>query len=34
VAPEVRAWAEDRFGPLDQSPPHPYEIRWRVYDLV
>jgi SAM-dependent methyltransferase len=34
VAPEVRAWAEDRFGPLDQSPPHAYEIRWRVYDLV
>jgi SAM-dependent methyltransferase len=34
VAPEVRAWAEDRFGPLDRTPPHPYEIRWRVYDLA
>jgi SAM-dependent methyltransferase len=33
VAPAVRAWAEDRFGPLDRTPPHDYEIRWRAYDL-
>jgi SAM-dependent methyltransferase len=33
VAPEVRTWAEDRFGPLDRTPPHTYEVRWRAYDL-
>jgi SAM-dependent methyltransferase len=33
VAPEVRAWAEDRFGPLDRTPPQTYEVRWRAYDL-
>jgi SAM-dependent methyltransferase len=33
VAPEVRAWAEDRYGPLDEPPPHTYEIHWRAYDL-
>jgi SAM-dependent methyltransferase len=33
AAAEVRAWAEARFGPLDQLPPHRYEVAWRAYDL-
>jgi ubiquinone/menaquinone biosynthesis C-methylase UbiE len=33
VAPEVRAWAEERFGPLDDTRPHPFELGWRAYDL-
>ena len=33
VAPEVRAWAQERFGPLDRTAPHRFELRWRAYDL-
>jgi SAM-dependent methyltransferase len=33
VAPEVRAWAQVRFGPLDHTPPHRFELAWRAYDL-
>jgi SAM-dependent methyltransferase len=33
VAPEVRAWAEERFGPLDHTPPHRFELAWRAYDI-
>jgi SAM-dependent methyltransferase len=33
VTPEVRAWAEERFGPLDRSPTHRFELSWRAYDL-
>jgi SAM-dependent methyltransferase len=33
VAPEVRSWAEERFGPLDRTPPHRFELSWRAYDL-
>jgi SAM-dependent methyltransferase len=32
VAAEVRAWAEERFGPLD-GPRGTFDIIWRVYDL-
>jgi len=34
AATEVRAWAEARFGPLDQIPRHEHEIVWRAYDLA
>jgi SAM-dependent methyltransferase len=34
VTAEVRVWAERRFGPLDRTPPHPYEVEWRAYDLA
>ena len=33
VAPEVRAWARERFGPLDRTPAHRFELAWRAYDL-
>ena len=33
TAAEVRAWAEARFGPLDQLPHQRYEVTWRAYDL-
>ena len=33
VAGEVRRWAADRFGPLDQVPRETYEVTWRAYDL-
>jgi SAM-dependent methyltransferase len=33
VAPEVRTWARERFGPLDRTPPRAYELRWRAYEL-
>ena len=33
VAPEVRSWAQDRFGPLDAEPSHPFDLAWRAYDL-
>jgi SAM-dependent methyltransferase len=33
AAAEVRAWAEARFGPLDQVPRQRYEVVWRAYDL-
>jgi ubiquinone/menaquinone biosynthesis C-methylase UbiE len=33
VAPEVRAWAIERFGPLDRTPEHRFELAWRAYDL-
>jgi hypothetical protein len=33
VAPEVRAWAVERFGPLDRTPEHRFELAWRAYDL-
>ena len=33
VAPEVRAWAEARFGPLDRPQQHRFELAWRAYDL-
>jgi SAM-dependent methyltransferase len=32
TATEVRRWAEERYGPLDQVPPEEYEILWRAYD--
>ena len=34
AADEVRAWAVERFGPLDQIPRHEYEIVWCAYDLT
>jgi SAM-dependent methyltransferase len=33
LAPEVRAWAQERFGPLDRTAPHRFELAWRAYDL-
>lgn len=33
VAPEVRAWAEERFGSLDGPSSHRFELAWRAYDL-
>jgi SAM-dependent methyltransferase len=33
VAPEIRAWAEERFGPLDATPTRRFELSWRAYDL-
>ena len=33
TAVDVRRWAEDRYGPLDQLPRDEYEIFWRAYDL-
>jgi SAM-dependent methyltransferase len=33
LAPEVRAWAQERFGRLDRTPPHRFELAWRAYDL-
>ena len=34
LAAEVRAWAQERFGPLDQTPPHLFDLVWRAYDLA
>ena len=33
VAADVRGWAEERFGPLDQVPRAKHEVVWRAYDL-
>jgi SAM-dependent methyltransferase len=33
VAPEVRAWAEERFGSLAAASSHRFELAWRAYDL-
>jgi SAM-dependent methyltransferase len=33
VANEVRAWAEEHYGPLDQLRDGAYEVTWRAYDL-
>jgi SAM-dependent methyltransferase len=33
VAPEVRAWAGERFGPLDRTSKHRFDLAWRAYDL-
>lgn len=33
VAGEVRRWAEERYGRLDQIPRQEYEVTWRAYDL-
>jgi SAM-dependent methyltransferase len=33
LAADVRAWAEERFGPLDRVPRARYEVVWRAYDL-
>lgn len=30
---EVRAWAEERFGPLDRVPRAEHEVVWHAYDL-
>lgn len=30
---ELRPWAEERFGPLDEPRPRPHATRWRAYDL-
>ena len=29
---ELRPWAEERFGPLDEGRPFEYATRWRAYD--
>ncbi len=34
LAQEVRAWAQERFGPLDRTPPHRFDLAWRAYDLA
>jgi ubiquinone/menaquinone biosynthesis C-methylase UbiE len=34
AAAEVRAWAQDRFGPLDEVPPDERPVSWRVYELT
>ncbi|HEX6843783.1 MAG TPA: class I SAM-dependent methyltransferase [Actinomycetota bacterium] len=33
AAREVRAWAEEEYGPLDAIEPAAYEVRWRAYRL-
>ena len=33
IAADVRRWAEERFGPLDQVPRVQHEVVWRAYDL-
>lgn len=33
LADDVRAWAEERYGPLDRYKEEPFEIVWRAYDL-
>jgi ubiquinone/menaquinone biosynthesis C-methylase UbiE len=30
---EIRPWARERFGPLDEPMPRPHATRWRAYDL-
>jgi SAM-dependent methyltransferase len=34
AAAEVRAWAQDRYGPLDEVPPEERPVSWRVYDVA
>jgi ubiquinone/menaquinone biosynthesis C-methylase UbiE len=34
VAADVRRWAEERFGPLDQIPRAEHEVVWRAYDVA
>jgi SAM-dependent methyltransferase len=34
LADEVRAWAGERFGPLDEVRGETYDIGWRAYDLA
>lgn len=34
AAAEVRAWAQDRFGPLDEVPLEEHPVSWRVYELA
>jgi len=31
---ELRPWAEERFGPLDERRPYAHATRWRAYDLA
>lgn len=31
---ELRPWAEERFGPLDERRPYAHAARWRAYDLA
>lgn len=33
VVAELRPWAEERFGPLDERRPFEHATRWRAYDL-
>jgi SAM-dependent methyltransferase len=33
AAEGTRAWAERRFGPLADVPPHTFDVVWRAYDL-
>jgi len=33
AATEVRSWAEERFGPLDERQPFEHATRWLAYDL-
>ena len=33
VAGDVREWAEERYGPLDEYPALTFEVVWRAYDL-
>jgi len=33
TAAEVRRWAEDKYGPLDQIPLEEYELVWHAYDV-
>jgi len=32
--PQLRAWARERFGPLDRTPADPIDYDWRAYDLA
>jgi ubiquinone/menaquinone biosynthesis C-methylase UbiE len=34
AAAEVRAWAHERFGPLDEVPLQEYPVIWRVYGVA
>jgi SAM-dependent methyltransferase len=34
AARETRAWAVERFGPLDRLPREEYEVAWRAFDLA
>ncbi len=34
AARETRAWAAERFGPLERQPRQEYEVAWRAYDLA
>jgi SAM-dependent methyltransferase len=33
AAAEIRSWAQERFGPLDEARPFEHATRWRAYDL-